>query len=139
MTLKDFFHLCEEEFVDRISKLSDEELMKDDIHNCRTIHSGAYGAVVGALEAPVTAGVSLVGTAIGVRRRHVAKRRLGMIRQEIERRGLPSHTQTKRDYLIPLGIASASMGLAGGVLRLTFPSPSRAGVHIFFRCSGWCD
>lgn len=54
-----------------------------------------------------------------------------MIRQEIEQRGLPSHTQTKRDYLIPLGFAGASMELAGGMLRFTFSSPSREGVHIF--------
>lgn len=120
MAFKDFFHLSEEEFVDRISKLSDEELMKEDIHNCRTIHSGAYGAAIGALEAPMTAGVSLLGTAIGFRRRHVAKRRLDLIREEIENRGLPIHTQTKRDFLIPLGIAGASLGLAGGMLTFYY-------------------
>lgn len=90
MTLEDFFHLSEEEFADRISKLSDEELMKDDIHNCRAMHSGAYGAAIGALEAPVTAGMSLVGSAIGLRKRNVAKRRLEIIHAEVIKRGLPS-------------------------------------------------
>ncbi|TKA78275.1 hypothetical protein B0A55_04738 [Friedmanniomyces simplex] len=116
MTLKDFFHLSEEEFAERITTLTDEELMKDDIHNCRATHSGAYGAAIGAIEAPVTAGVSLVGSAIGLRRRNVAKRRLEMIHHEIEKRGLPVHKQTKRDYLIPLGIAGVSAGISGGVM-----------------------
>ncbi|EMD00877.1 hypothetical protein BAUCODRAFT_118605 [Baudoinia panamericana UAMH 10762] len=76
MTLKDFFHLSEEEFQERITKLSDEELMKDDIYDCRTIHGGLFGAAVGAIEAVPTAGLSLVGSAINLRRRSVAKRRL---------------------------------------------------------------
>ncbi|KAK0876744.1 hypothetical protein LTR87_009426 [Friedmanniomyces endolithicus] len=91
MTLKDFFHLSDEEFATRISTSTNEELLKDDIHNCRTAHSGTYGATLGVLEAPVTAGVSLVGSAIGLRRRNVAKRRLEMIHQELEKRGLPAH------------------------------------------------
>ncbi|KAK0792421.1 hypothetical protein LTR75_011470 [Friedmanniomyces endolithicus] len=86
MTLKDFFHLSDEEFANRISTSTNEELLKDDIHNCRTTHSGMYGATLGVLEAPVTAGVSLVGSAIGLRRRNVAKRRLQMIHQELEKR-----------------------------------------------------
>ncbi|KAK0838674.1 hypothetical protein LTR03_011852 [Friedmanniomyces endolithicus] len=116
MTLKDFFHLSDEEFANRISTSTNEELLKDDIHNCRTTHSGMYGATLGVLEAPVTAGVSLVGSAIGLRRRNVAKRRLQMIHQELEKRGLPAHKQTKRDFLIPLGIAGVSAGISGGVM-----------------------
>ncbi|KAK4900518.1 hypothetical protein LTR27_002234 [Elasticomyces elasticus] len=116
MAIKDFFHLSEAEFADRISKLTDEELMKDDIHNCRTVHSGTYGAAIGAIEAPLTAGMSLMGTAIGIRRRHVAQRRLEMIHQELMKRGLPLHKQTKRDYLIPLGIAGLSAGISAGVM-----------------------
>lgn len=111
MTFKDFFHLNDEQFKDRISKLSDEELMKQDIHNCRTIHSGGYGAAIGAVEAVPTMGVSLVGSAIGLRRRDVAKQRLKMVHDEIKKRGLTVHKQTKRDYLIPLGIAGVSMGV----------------------------
>ena len=38
MTLKDFFHLRETEFAERITLLSNERLMRDDIHNCRTRH-----------------------------------------------------------------------------------------------------
>ncbi|KAK3626607.1 hypothetical protein LTR56_019673 [Elasticomyces elasticus] len=116
MAIQDFFHLSEAEFADRISKLTDEELMKDDIHNCRTVHSGTYGAAIGAIEALLTAGMSLVGTAIGIRRRHVAQRRLEMIHQELMKRGLPLHKQTKRDYLIPLGIAGLSAGISAGVM-----------------------
>ncbi|KAK0272299.1 hypothetical protein LTR35_012882 [Friedmanniomyces endolithicus] len=116
MTLKDFFHLSDEEFATRISTSTNEELLKDDIHNCRAIHSGMYGATLGVLEAPATAGVSLVGSAIGLRRRNVAKRRLEMIHQELEKRGLPAHKQTKRDFLIPLGIAGVSAGISGGVM-----------------------
>ena len=117
MTLKDFFHLSEEEFAERISKMTDEELMKDDIHNCRTTHSGAYAAAIGAAQAPLTNGVSLVGTAIGLRRMNVAQRRLDMIREELIKRGLPIHRQTKRDYLIPLGMASISGAVSGGVFE----------------------
>jgi len=120
MTLKDFFYLSEEEFVERLSKMSDEELMKDDMHNCRAMHSGAYGAYIGALQAVPTAGVSLVSSAIGLRRRHVAKRRLEMIHDEVTKRGLSIHQQTKRDRLIPLAISGISFGfshLAEGVMH----------------------
>ncbi|KAK4569484.1 hypothetical protein LTR86_003247 [Recurvomyces mirabilis] len=113
MTLKDFFHLSESDFADRISKLPDEELLKDDIHNVRTTHSGAIGATLGAVEAPATAGLSLIGSAIGLRRRNVAKRRSEMIHAELEKRGLPIHRQTKRDFLIPLAISVATMGIGG--------------------------
>ncbi|KAK3673083.1 hypothetical protein LTR78_006923 [Recurvomyces mirabilis] len=113
MTLKDFFHLSESDFADRISRLPDEKLLKDDIHNVRATHSGAIGATLGAIEAPATAGLSLVGSAIGLRRRKVAKRRLEMIHAELESRGLPSHRQTKRDFLIPLAISGATMGIGG--------------------------
>ncbi|KAK5107495.1 hypothetical protein LTR62_001067 [Meristemomyces frigidus] len=113
MTLKDFFHLSEADFTLRLSQMTDTELLKDDIHNVRTTHSGSLGAVLGAVQAPVTAGVSLVGSAIGLRRRNVARRRLEMIHAELERRGLPLHQQTKRDFFIPLAIAGVTMGIGG--------------------------
>ncbi|KAK3075001.1 hypothetical protein LTR53_002098 [Teratosphaeriaceae sp. CCFEE 6253] len=111
----------EAEFAARLATLRDDELMKLDIHNCRTTHSGAYGAAIGAAQAPVTHGVSLVGTAIGLRRVNVAQRRLEMIHQELASRGLPAHRQTKRDYLIPLGVAALSTGVVAGVHALPFP------------------
>jgi hypothetical protein len=88
MTTKDFFHLSEAEFGELISQLTDKELVKDDVHKCRMIHSGIYGAAIDAAEALVTAGVSLIGSGIGLRRHNVAKRRLDLIRQELECRNL---------------------------------------------------
>ena len=137
-TLKDFFHLSEAEFAERLSDMTNDELMRDDIHNCRASHSGAYGAVIGAVEAPVTLGVSLVGTGIGLRRRNVAKRRLGMIHGELQRRGLPLHAETKRDCLIPLGVAAIGATVSGRLvdgLMGAVPVASLADAGITFTSS----
>ena len=132
MTFKDFFHLNDEEFKDRISNMSNEELMKQDIHNFRTVHSGGYGVIIGAVEAVPTIGVSLLGGAVGLRRRDVAKQRLKMIHEEVERRGWRAHKQTKRDYLIPLGIARVSMGIGDAAMGAfgTIPVDSFARVAV---------
>ena len=117
MVLKDFFHLNDAELRHRLSHLTDDQLLRHDIHNCRTKHSGEYGAVLSILEAPVTQGISLIGTAIAIRRWHVAKKRLRMIHDETFRRGLVVHQQTLRDYLIPFAISVACAGLSFGVAQ----------------------
>ena len=105
MTFKDFFWLDNEDFKLRISKLSNERLMRQDIHNCRTISSGLYGAIIAAGLIPFTNGISLIDVAISLRRSYIGKKRLRMIYHELAARDLPIHQQTKRDHLIPLTIA----------------------------------
>lgn len=116
MTIAEFFWLSDTQFSTRLAQLSDEKLLKDDIHNCRTRHGGklsAYGGIVGALP---TLGISLVGTGIDLRRRNVATRRLAMVQAELQKRGLDKHVETKRDLMIPavgvgIGTAIAWTGL----------------------------
>ncbi|USW56621.1 hypothetical protein Slin15195_G099400 [Septoria linicola] len=117
MTIAEFFWLSDSQFSTRLAQLNNEDLLKDDIHNCRTRHGGkfsAYGGVVGALP---TLGISLIGTGIGLRRRNVVPRRLAMVHAELQKRGLDKHVETKSDLVIPavgvgIGTAIAWTGLA---------------------------
>jgi hypothetical protein len=47
MAIEDFFHLDEVEYAQRISRYSDQDLMKQDIVKFRQIQSGAWSVGVG--------------------------------------------------------------------------------------------
>lgn len=118
MTIGDFFWLDDAKFAQRLSQASDHELMLSDKHNVRKRKGGKLGAWVGAAQAPMTMGISLFGTGIGVRNRVVAKRRLEMIHAELERRGLHKHAEDWKDSAfaaIAVGAGTAvGMGFAPG-------------------------
>jgi len=62
-----------------------------------TLTGGKLGAWVGAIQAPMTLGISFIGTGIAARNRVVAKRRLEMIHAELRRRGLGKHAEDWKD------------------------------------------
>ena len=97
MGLGDFFWMDADKFAAELLMASDEELMHGNKHNVRKRKGGKLGAWAGALQVPMTAGVSLFGTAISVRNRNIAKRRLDMIYAEQARRGLPQYVETWKD------------------------------------------
>lgn len=68
-------------------------------------------------------GISSIGIVIGFRRRNVAQRRLRMIQNELGRRDLPLHQQTKRDYLIPLAVLGVTTLISAGIVSWLDVSP----------------
>lgn len=113
MPIKDFFWLSDTEFTHRLRQASDQDLMLDDKHNVRKRKGGKLGAWVSGAQAPMTLGISLFGTGIGIRNRHVAKRRLDMIHTELERRGLPKHAEDWKDTAF--AVAAVGAGTAVGM------------------------
>lgn len=118
MTVADFIWLDDAKFAQQLSQASDQELILGDKHNVRKRKGGKLGAWVGGAQAPFTLGISLFGTGIGVRNRHVAKRRLEMIHAELERRGLQKHAEDWKDAAfaaLAVGAGTAvGMGFAPG-------------------------
>lgn len=97
MTLADFFWLDEEDFAAHLKALKDDQLLFQDKHNIRKRKGGKGSAIAGTIQAPFTLGVSFIGVGIGLRNRHVAKKRLEMIHAEIKRRGLEPHAENWKD------------------------------------------
>ncbi|KAK5175905.1 uncharacterized protein LTR77_001045 [Saxophila tyrrhenica] len=115
MVLADFFWLDDAKFAEALRNASDAELMFDDKHNVRKRKGGKLGAWVGTVQAPLTLGISLVGTGIAARNRVVAKRRLTMIHEELGRRGLQKHAEDWFDA----AFAMMAVG-AGTVVGMSF-------------------
>lgn len=118
MTLADFFWLDDAKFAERLTHATTDELLMGDKHNVRKRKGGKLGAWVGTAQAPLTLGISLVGTGIGVRNRAVAKRRLDMIHAELARRGVRPHAEDWKDAafaVLAVGAGTAvGMGFAPG-------------------------
>jgi hypothetical protein len=117
MVFKDCFCFNRNEYRTRIASYSDEALCKQEVVKIRQLGSGVVGAIGGFGLAFVTGGVTLVGTAVGSRRAHVADRELEIIREERWRWKLEFHQETTRDTLIPLvtGIFTMGAGLGCGL------------------------
>lgn len=115
MTLSEFFWLDDAKFAQQLTLASDDELRMRDKHNVRKRKGGKLGAWVGTAQAPVTMGISLVGTGIGIRNRAVAKRRLEMIHAELRRRGLEAHIEDWKDA----AFATVAVG-AGAAVGMGF-------------------
>lgn len=115
MAIEDFFHLDEVEYAQRISRYSDQDLMKQDIVKFRQIQSGAWSVGAGLGGAFVTFGATLAVSGYGGRRINVAVRKLESIHAELLSRGLQPHDPTKRDYLIPVAVGVISCGVGSGI------------------------
>ena len=118
MTLSEFFWLDDAKFAQQLTLASDDELRMGDKHNVRKRKGGKLGAWVGTAQAPMTLGISFIGTGIGIRNRAVAKRRLEMIHAELRRRGLEEHIEDWKDAAfatLAVGAGTAvGMGFAPG-------------------------
>lgn len=114
MTIAEFFWLDDAKFAQRLTQASDQELLMGDKHNVRKRKGGKLGAWVGAAQAPMTLGISLFGTGIGVRNRHVAKRRLEMIHAEMQRRDLPIHAEDWKDCAFAVMAVGAGTAVGMG-------------------------
>lgn len=126
MTFAEFFWLHDAKFAQKLSQATDQELMLDDKHNVRKRKGGKLSAWAGGLQAPMTLGISLVGSGIGMRNRSVAKRRLEMIHAELERRGLQAHAEDWKDA----AFAALAVG-AGTAVGMGFASGAEAAAQGF--------
>lgn len=126
MTIAEFFWLDDAKFAQKLSQATNQELMLGDKHNVRKRKGGKLSAWVGGVQAPMTLGISLVGSGIAVRNRSVAKRRLEMIHAELQRRGLQKHAEDWKDS----AFAALAVG-AGTAVGMGFTPGAEAAAQGF--------
>jgi hypothetical protein len=111
MTISDFFDFDKTEYAYRISRYDLDRLRKQEIVKTRQRTAAFCSVQTGVWGALATSGGTLLLSAIGLRRLHVAESKLELIRAEFTRRGFALHERQKRDVLIPLGACAAGMGV----------------------------
>ncbi|KAI9881155.1 MAG: hypothetical protein M1830_007133 [Pleopsidium flavum] len=127
MAIEDLFHLDEVEDAQRISRYSDQDLMKQDVVEFRQIQAGAWSIGAGIGRAWFSFGATLAVSGYGGRRINVAVRKLELIHAELLSLGLQPHDPTKRGYLIPVAVGVAGCGVDTGVVHLVNPGVNGVG------------
>lgn len=115
MTIEDFFNFSKTEYAHRISFYDLDRLRKQEIVKTRQITAAFCSVQTGAWGAVATSGGTLVLSAIGLRRLHVAESKLKLIQAELTKRDIPLHKLQKRDVMIPLWACVAGMGVGSAV------------------------
>ena len=113
MAPKDFFHLNEKEYAIRISQYDDDHLKRQEIVKTRQIVAAFWSIGSGSVGAAFTHGATLVVSIYGVRRAHVAIRKVIIIKKRLMELGIELHKLEKYDYIIPLiaGMIGTAIGL----------------------------
>lgn len=89
MGLEDTFHFDEAKYRAKVAQWSSEKLTTAEKQMLRKGDGAVATALAGVFVAGFTAGVSLLGSVYATRRAVVASKKLKVIQQEIEARGLP--------------------------------------------------
>lgn len=114
-----FFGLSSTQYRSRLKEAELKDLKKQEIVKTRTRIAAGITVYLGILSAFPSYGGSLVMSAVQARRLRVAHRKLALIREELERRGVDLHELRLRDVAIPVtGIAvgtGVGMGLEIGL------------------------
>jgi len=94
-------------------KLKTQEIAKQRQHVSAGVSMGS-----GIFFAPLTMGVSLVGTAWGARRLYIAEKKLELITKELTKRNVPLHDTEAKDILLPLAIGVVTFGVGNELSNL---------------------
>ncbi|KAF5009923.1 hypothetical protein FDECE_3908 [Fusarium decemcellulare] len=115
MTIWDFFEFNKKEYAQRISHYDTARLREQEVVKTRQHSAAVCSMVSGVAGAALSGGGTLILSAYGTRRYHVASEKLEAIQAELTKRGIPLHQPQKRDYLIPITASCISFGVGLGV------------------------
>ncbi|KAJ3540777.1 hypothetical protein NM208_g4911 [Fusarium decemcellulare] len=115
MTIWDFFEFDQKEYAQRISHYDTTRLREQEVVKTRQHSAAVCSMVSGVAGAALSGGGTLILSAYGTRRYHVASEKLEAIQAELTKRGIPLHQVQKRDYLIPITASCISFGVGLGV------------------------
>lgn len=96
-----FLGLSTYDYRQELKTKTNKDLQTQEIVKLRRMFTCAYIAAGGLGGAAFTFGGSLIAVGISGRRWRVADRKLGLIREELTRRGIPHHKLKTKDVLIP--------------------------------------
>ncbi|KAI9855261.1 MAG: hypothetical protein M1813_000494 [Trichoglossum hirsutum] len=115
MGIDDLFGFSAKDYRIRIKDCSDLELQNREVAKIRQINGAGFKIGAGVLGAIATSGATLFISGVGARQLNIACRKLAVIRELMEQRGLPLHEETKRDMIIPCGASALGLGVGLGV------------------------
>ena len=111
----DFCHLNEAKYALRIADYDDSHLKRQEAVKTRQIYGGMVSIASGAAGAVITHGTTLVVCAIGARRIFVACRKLKLIKEQLEKRGIDPRPFMNRDWMIPVAAGLIGAGIGFGI------------------------
>lgn len=114
-----FFHLPKDEYRQELKRRNTAELRGLEIGKTRGRISSSLTTVGGIFAAPITAGGSLIVSAIGARKVKVADDKLGMIRDELSSRGKKLHSTDAKDVAVAGGSWALGNIIAGGLVDVS--------------------
>jgi hypothetical protein len=112
MVFKDYFWLESKDYAERVSTYTSERLKKQEVVKLRQGISGRWTVGAGLGSAHFTFGASLIASAYGLRRIHLAHKKRKIIEKELTERGIKLHKCNMSDVIIPLCGSLMGMGLA---------------------------
>lgn len=118
MGLHDTFDFDEAAYRAKCAERPTSKLQVEEVKKLRQHFAASASMAIGLSHAVQTAGLTLGVSAWGLRRYFIAKEKLGIIREELTKRGVPLHDMSKRDAAIPLGASAVGMGLGAGISHL---------------------
>ncbi|KAH0283458.1 hypothetical protein M436DRAFT_82368 [Aureobasidium namibiae CBS 147.97] len=101
-------------YTAKVRKMDAAELRQREVYKTRQIYSGSWSLGAGIGLAFFTAGISLAGSAYGLRRISIAEQKLAIVQEELKNRELALYKERKRDFLIPMAIGVVTMGVSCG-------------------------
>ncbi|RAR10607.1 hypothetical protein DDE82_000993 [Stemphylium lycopersici] len=115
MTWQDFFGCDWDEYAQRISEYTDQRLCEQEIVKLRQQISASCAIGSGVGGAAFTMGASLAASVIGSRRYRVARKKHGLIQNELMRREISLHETNYKDFLIPVVASVVGQGVGIGL------------------------
>lgn len=115
MAIDDLFGFDEAKYRSKVANWEAAHLRKSEVVKLRQENGAVASGLGGVFLAPMTGGLSLLGSAYGARRYSIASQKLKIIQEELDTRGLPRHTLTDRDEVIPVLSSMVGLGVGFGV------------------------
>ncbi|CAD0083022.1 unnamed protein product [Aureobasidium vineae] len=114
MGLDDIVSFDAAAYIAKVRKMDHAELRKREICKTRQIYSSSWSIGAGVGVAFFTAGLSLVGSAYGLRKMSIAEQKLVIVQEELKSRELDLYKERKRDFFIPMAIGVVTAGIGCG-------------------------
>jgi hypothetical protein len=115
MALGDTFGFDEAKYAEKIKSYTTQRLHEDEQIKYRQRVGAGVSTGGGILLAPLTGGVTLIGSLYGARRLSIADQKLHIIEAELKSRGIEPFTPKDSDVFIPAAITAATLGIAHGL------------------------
>jgi hypothetical protein len=101
MAIIHIFNFDTAQYRSRIATLSDAALQRSEATKLRQENGAVASGLGGVFLAPLTGGVSLIGSVYGTRRYSIASQKLQIVQKELDARTLARHVLSDRDQMRP--------------------------------------